>query len=332
MLLRLDRSGLARCASDGSRANSLDERVPWLDIGLLNNMPDAAIEATENQFASLLEQAAGPLPVRLRFYSLPEIPRAQAVRARMESIYRELPELWSSRLDALIVTGAEPRSSDLRQEAFWSSMVDVIEWSRSSVSSAVWSCLAAHAAVLHLDGVQRRPLPRKCCGVFEHELNRSHALTQGVTERTCAPHSRWNEVARDSLESCGYDILTDSAAAGVNLFAKRSGSLFVFWQGHPEYEQQSLLKEYQRDVGRFLRGERDDYPAMPENYFDADGTSQLLEFKARARSARQIELLGQFPLRTAAFRISNSWRPAAVQHYRQWLQALVAAAPVRRTA
>jgi homoserine O-succinyltransferase len=209
--------------------------------------------------------------------------------------------------------------------------VEVIEWCRGNVQSAVWSCLAAHAAVLHLDGIQRNPLPRKSCGVFEHGVT-AHPLTHGLGERSYAPHSRWNQVSRDSLVSCGYDSLTHSALAGVNLFAKHVGSLFVFWQGHPEYDEHSLLKEYQRDIGRFLRGERESFPTMPEGYFDADATRQLLEFETKAIAGRHMSLLAQFPLGAAAAGIANTWRADAVQHYRNWLQMLIAVRSKRRSA
>jgi homoserine O-succinyltransferase len=317
--------------------STLPERyVPWIDIGLLNNMPDAALEATENQFAGLLQAAAGTLPVRLHYYSLPEIPRGDAAQSRINALYGGLPELWRSRLDALIVTGAEPRTADLRQEPFWTSMVEVIEWCRGNVESSVWSCLAAHAAVLHLDGVLRKPLSQKSCGVFEHTVehgvNPAHPLTRGLGTRTFAPHSRWNQVTRDLLLGCGYDVLTYSAVAGVNLFAKRAGSLFVFWQGHPEYDEQSLLKEYQRDIGRYLRGERESFPTMPQGYFDQEASRQLLEFQTKATAGRHVRLLEQFPVRAAAAGIANTWAADAVQHYRNWLQMLVAAGSKRRSA
>ena len=72
------------------------------------------------------------------------------------------------------------------------------------------------------------------------------------------PHSRWNEVRADALNSCGYEILVQSAQAGVDLFVKKKkDSLFVHFQGHPEYGTRTLLKEYRRDIKRFLRGERE---------------------------------------------------------------------------
>ncbi len=110
------------------------------------------------------------------------------------------------------------------------------------------------------------------------------------------PHSRWNEVREDALSACGYDVLTQSALAGVDLFAKQKRkSLFVHFQGHPEYSSRTLMKEYRRDIKRFLRQERETYPTMPHGYFDAAATKLLTEFQetALARPARRAD--GVFP-------------------------------------
>ena len=70
------------------------------------------------------------------------------------------------------------------------------------------------------------------------------------------------------MTACGYRILTRSAVAGVDMFVRQDKSFRLFFQGHPEYEATTLLREYRRDVGRYLRGERDDYPGLPLDYFD----------------------------------------------------------------
>ena len=48
-------------------------RADCLDIGIVNNMPDAALEATERQFVELLASASKNIVIRLRFFSLPDI-------------------------------------------------------------------------------------------------------------------------------------------------------------------------------------------------------------------------------------------------------------------
>jgi homoserine O-succinyltransferase len=175
-----------------------------------------------------------------------------------------------------------------------------------------------------LDGVARQRLDAKCSGVFEHAVDPHHALTTHLTPPAPAPHSRLNELTRQDLSGAGYDVLTWSQEAGVNLFAKQLQSQFVFWQGHPEYDARSLLKEYQRDVGRYLRAERDTYPSMPRGTFDSETQRQLQLFEQQARAERREELLKAFPYERAAARLRWSWREGATQVYRQWLLGIAA--------
>jgi homoserine O-succinyltransferase/O-acetyltransferase len=293
-----------------------------LEIALINNMPDPALEATETQFRGLLERAAGDMNLRLRYFSLPEVVRGEQAQRRIADRYGTLRDLWSSDLDAVIVTGAEPRTSDLTQEVYWKSLTAIMDWAKTEVVSSVWSCLAAHAAVLHFDGIPRQPLAEKCCGVFAHDVA-PHPLTRNLKVPQKTPHSRWNALPRPALEASGYQVLTHSPAAGVNLFVKDDRSLFVCWQGHPEYDELCLLKEYQRDMQRFLRKERATHPIMPSGCFSELATKQLKEFETRARAAPQGNLASEFPFEIASRGLENEWRASAVQFYRNWLQAIL---------
>jgi len=133
------------------------------------------------------------------------------------------------------------------------------------------------------------------------------------------PHSRWNDLPEDALKSCGYRVLTRSDDAGVDAFVKENKSLFVFFQGHPEYEANTLLLEYRRDIGRFLRRERETYPPMPRGYFDQETAQALTALQERALSDRREELLEEFPTALLAGKVTNTWRSAAVRVYRNWL-------------
>ena len=108
------------------------------------------------------------------------------------------------------------------------------------------------------------------------------------------------------------------------MFVKQRSSLFVFFQGHPEYDARTLLREYRRDVGRFLRGEREDYPAMPQGYFHRYATSLLNAFREQALGDRRDDLLASFPMHSLEAALTNAWRPAAVSIYANWLSYLVA--------
>jgi homoserine O-succinyltransferase len=138
------------------------------------------------------------------------------------------------------------------------------------------------------------------------------------------PHSRLNDLPEPALRACGYRVLSRSATAGVDAFVKEDdgSSLFVFFQGHPEYEADSLLREYRRDVGRFLRGERATYPAPPQDYFNSTATFLANDFRLRAMGERRGDLIGDFPMEPLAAVVENTWRNAAVGLYRNWINYL----------
>src|SRR5580700_9656904 len=122
-------------------------------IGLINNMPDAALEATESQFSNLLAEAAGSRHVRLRLSYLPEVKRGPEAQRYLHGAYWPLEALQEDPPDALIVTGAEPLAPVLSQEPYWERFIAVLEWADAHTISSVWSCLAAHAAVQYLSGI-----------------------------------------------------------------------------------------------------------------------------------------------------------------------------------
>jgi len=297
-------------------------------IGLLNNMPDPALAATEQQFAALLRAAAGSRTVRLRLSSLPELPRGPTARGRIDSVYWPLDELLSEPPDALIVTGTEPYTATLEEEPYWERLVRLIAWAETHTASSIWSCLAAHAVAHALYGVRRRRLAEKRFGVFEHRITAALPLLQGVRGPLLTPHSRWNELPLAELERAGFDVLSASEEAGADLFVRTGRSLFVCFQGHPEYESSTLLKEYRRDVGRFLRGEHAHWPTVPRGYFPPQSLDALAAFKARVGSTRDPGLLEEFPTAELTAQVRADWRPAAVRIYRNWL-AFVAVAKER---
>jgi homoserine O-succinyltransferase/O-acetyltransferase len=294
-----------------------------IEVGFVNNMPDAALESTERQFIGLLAEASGSTQVRVRMFNLPQIFRSEAARRRLRAHYAQIDRLFDAALDGLIVTGMEPGPGALSQEPYWPNFTDLIEWAKRHTTSAIWSCLAAHAAVLHCDEIQRRRLPQKCFGVFECEKVSDHPMLPGLPTHTFVPHSRWNDLPADALVADGYQILTKSADAGTDMFVKHDFSLFVFLQGHPEYDPTTLLREYRRDVGRYLRGESEIYPETPRSYLDATNTRSLGAFRTRALSARNPDLMETFPVIAVRDRVVDLWRASALSLYRNWLSYLV---------
>ncbi len=313
------RKGGANCATPAEHLN----------IALINNMPDSALEDTELQFFDLLDDASGDLPIYLKLYSLTGIPRTDRGQRHLNSFYYSLDELWQNQFDGVIITGTEPRQPDLRDEPYWRVLADVFDWAERNTTGAVLSCLAAHASVLHGDGISRHRLPDKQFGVFDCAKTTSHLLTSGTAERVRFPHSRWNEVRADELTACGYTVLTQSDEGGVDTFAKKKKqSLFLHFQGHPEYGAETLLKEYRRDIRRFIKQERETYPTMPKGYFDAAGGRLVTDFQqailAEGVSDKREELMESFPDHALAATLQRTWHASATGIYRNWLRYMVA--------
>jgi homoserine O-succinyltransferase/O-acetyltransferase len=292
---------------------------PPITIGLVNNMPDAALLATERQFMRLIEPAAEAHDLHLRLFYLPEIARGGVARMQVNARYAPIDALPQAGIDALIVTGCEPIKSSLADEPYWPSLVRLIEWSKANTVSTIWSCLAAHAAVLHLDGIVREKLPDKLVGVFPFNTNSKHPLLAGITAPVQVPHSRLNGLIGTDLAECGYELLTHSREAGVDAFVRQYESLFVFLQGHPEYEVDSLYREYRRDLTRYVAGQQQKCPALPANYFDQQASRALAAFAEQARSARSPAILEHFPLIEADRLSRTDWRGPAARFFSNWI-------------
>jgi homoserine O-succinyltransferase/O-acetyltransferase len=291
-----------------------------LTVGLINNMPDAALQATERQFTRLLRAAAGDKRIHLHCFSLPSVKRSQQAKQLMDGRYADIADIDRMHIDGLIVTGAEPVAATLPEEPFWKDLTAIIDWAETNTRSAIWSCLAAHAAVLHLDGIERQRLDVKCSGVYDCAKVSDDWLMTGITSPLKVAHSRINALDKGDLIAHGYQLLTESPQAGVDIFAKRLRSHFVFLQGHPEYEALSLQREYLRDITRYLSRQRDIYPAFPAGYFDADTEHKLANYQKRASAERTIPLSVELPHLTLRSDLAVGVAAAAL--FRNWLEYL----------
>ena len=301
--------------------DSFGRTMDCVNLALVNNMPDPALEDTEMQFFELLDAASGDIPVRTKLYTLPGISRGQGTRQHLVNFYDDFSELWRTPFDAVIVTGTEPHRPNLRDEPYWPMLTELLDWADRHTLSAVLSCLAAHASALHSDGIERHRLDDKRFGVFELARASHPLLTGENSDQIRFPHSRWNEVREDELTKCGYVVITKSPEAGVDCFVKKkTNSLFVHFQGHPEYGEHTLFKEYRRDVKRFLNGERETYPSLPKGYFDADAIALLTAFNEDALSNRRENMMAGFPESAVVATLQNGWKSSAIGIYHNWLE------------
>jgi homoserine O-succinyltransferase len=237
--------------------------APPLRIVLVNNMADPALAITERRFTRLLQGACPQAQIDMRCVTLPSIPRGEMAAARIARHYASLDELHANPPDAVLFSGAEPIRASLRDEIFWPQLADLFDWVSAENIPTLFSCLAAHAAVLHYNGIERRRLDRKIFGIFTQTIATHHTLLHGLPDRFSVPHSRWNDIGAEDLLAGGYHVLTQGEQTGVDMFVPDDGAPQIFLQGHPEYEENALMGEYNRDLKRFESGESVYEPEKP---------------------------------------------------------------------
>lgn len=296
-------------------------------IGLVNIMAPSAQRTTETLFRDLLNGLAPRHPFHLRVFAPENDGRRTSTSGQA---YESLDALWSPHgdgrpVDALIVTGMESRASRMEDEPVWAQLQKLCDWAAEHTSSAIWSCFSAHAAVYHLDGVRRQRLGAKLSGVFECRKDAGHFMAENLPAQFLVPHSRCNDVAADHLLARDYEILSHSARAGADSFTKQVGtSQFLFLQGHPEYSKLILFGEYCRDVKRFYAGEREDYPNLPENYFDDSIIETFASLKSNDSAFPGCLSQPDF-VKSVAQKLQHPWKRPSIQLYANWLAHIAGA-------
>ena len=305
-----------------SARQALQQDIRELHIGLLNMMPDKALEATERQFFRLIGESNQIAQFYLHPFTFAELERAGAGRAHVEKYYRSFAEIRAEGLDALIITGANMIGQEIAAQPFWEPLSEVLEWAYENVTSTLCSCLATHAVLQFRYGQRRGPLAAgKRWGVFPHRVvERKHPLVNGVNTRFDVPHSRFNEVYPAQFERAGLRILAVSEDGDVHLAVSEDGFRLVFFQGHPEYDLISLMKEYKREVGCYVNGQRTQYPPFPEHYFSQKCRAILEEYQDRLLiAAAKGKPLPEFPEALLIPRLDNTWHDTAEAVINNWI-------------
>lgn len=292
-----------------------------LHVGILNIMPDAALEATERQFLRLVGDCNQIVQFYVHLFTLPAVKRSSKTQAWIDQYYESYQAIKENGLDALIITGANPASENLDKEDFWSQLTEVIDWAKENVTSTLCACLATHAVLQYLYDIRRQPLKEKLWGVYVHKLSKiDHPLIRHMNTRFDVPHSRFNQVTEKQLTEKGLIILAKSEQAGVHLAASPDGIKMVFFQGHPEYDEVSLLKEYKREIDRWFNQLREDYPPFPENYFSDLVIQKLTQYKqASLQAKKQGTAIPEWPEQWLLEHLDNTWHDTALSTFNSWL-------------
>ena len=290
-----------------------------LHIGFLNLMPDAAVEATERQFFRLIGESNSIVQIHIHPFTLPVIQRSAETQAYLDQYYESFEDLKSQGLDALVVTGAnEETNPHVSDESWWEPLKEVLAWARENVTSTLCSCLASHAALTYAYGEEPAWQDNKRWGVFRHKVTDPiHPIVKNMNTVFDVPHSRYSEISRAQFEKAGMRILVESPNAGVHLATSKDGLRLICFQGHPEYDLFSLLKEYKREVHNFVEGVRSDYPPFPDHYFNeqAKEIANFYRNKILASEAKDLT----FPEEEIAAHLENSCADSARSAVSGWI-------------
>ena len=307
--------GEGRNILDPRRASTQDIRE--LHIGFLNMMPDAALQATERQWFRLIGESNRVAQIHIHPFTLPVIERGEKGSAYIAQYYKDWEKIKVAGLDALIITGSnKPMESLLNGDECWNDLREVYDWADKNVCSTIYSCFASHALMAFNHNARPKMHETKQWGVYPHYvLNRTHPLTLGVNTKMNICHSRWNGTRKAQYKAAGMTPLIESKDIGVHMSVSKDGFRKVCFQGHPEYDTTSLLKEYRREITRFKEGKLESYPPFPTHYFEPKAQAIIEDTKKRILSGENIDL----PEKEIEPLLDNTWTDSARSIISSWM-------------
>ncbi len=316
---RLRGEGIKVLAPDAAVHQDIRE----LHIGLLNMMPDAALSATERQFFRLIGESNPIAQFYVHPFTLDALPRSEKTQAHIDQYYETFEQIKEQGLDALIITGVNVIGSELSNQPFWKPLIEVADWAHENVTSTLCSCLATHAVLEFRYQQKRVARANKKWGVFAHRVtDLQHPLISDINTRFDVPHSRWNDISRKQFDAANLKVLVVDSNNCVHLATSEDGFRTIFFQGHPEYDTISLLKEFKREALLFIEGKLEAYPPFPEHYFGVQSSAILREYKSQLLNALNDKKnldVPAFPENLLLNTLDNTWHDTAGAVVGKWL-------------
>lgn len=247
-----------------TETRALTQDIRPLKILLLNLMPTKIV--TETQFARLLGNT--PLQVKLDFLQTATHKATHTDEQHMIDFYKTFDEVKNNKYDGMVITGAPVEQLDFEEVNYWSELCEIMEWSKTHVTSTFHICWAAQAGLYYHFGIEKKPLSKKLFGVYPHHVEyKNSILFRGFDDTFMVPHSRHTTVRREDIEKVPeLKILASSPVAGVYVISTDKGRQ-IFVTGHSEYDADTLKNEYMRDKNAGLNID------VPENYFPGNDDS-----------------------------------------------------------
>jgi len=256
---------------------AMHQDIRPLQVLILNNMPIK--QDTELQLLRALSNT--PLQVDVTFMNVKSHVSVNTSASHLNKFYTTLDEIYDKKFDGMIVTGAPVEDISFEEVDYWQEICSIFDWAQEHVTSTLHICWAAQAGFYYYYGINKKQLPRKLFGIYEHKVeNRKIPLVRGFDDIFLAPHSRHTETPSEAIHACGeLTVLAESEAAGVYL-AIAEGGKKIFVTGHPEYDRYTLNNEYFRDLNKGLPIQ------VPYNYYPEDDPEKrpLLQWRSHSNN------------------------------------------------
>ncbi len=244
-----------------SEKKAMHQDIRPLKIAIVNLMPTKI--TTETQLLRLLSNS--PLQVEIDLLTMASHKSKNTPYNHLQTFYKNFSDIKNSKYDGMIITGAPVENLDFSEVDYWDELKEIMEWSKTHVTSTLHICWAAQAGLYYHYGIPKYTLPQKCSGIYKHKVKRSTAkMVRGFDTEFYAPHSRYTEVKSEDIKKIKeLEILAESEDAGVYIVFSKGGRR-IFVTGHAEYDANTLAEEYKRDVSKGIN------PQIPANYFQDD--------------------------------------------------------------
>ena len=244
---------------------AITQDIRPLNIVILNIMPTKI--ATETQLLRLLSNS--PLQVNVQFIATETYTSKNTPKEHLHTFYKTFDEIKKEKFDGMIITGAPVEQMPFQQVDYWKELTDIMEWTKTNVTSTMHICWGAQAGLYYHYGVGKYPLEKKLSGVYTHTLKRKNKmLTRGFDDEFNVPHSRYTYVKEEDIKKVPeLEIIATSKDAGVYLITSKKGKQ-IFVTGHVEYDADTLAEEYFRDIEKGIDID------IPENYFENNDPSK----------------------------------------------------------
>ena len=239
-----------------ARAHAQDIRP--LEIAIINLMPTKVV--TETQLMRLLSNS--PLQVNITLISTSTYVGKNTPLEHLQKFYKSFDEVKNKKFDGMIITGAPVEEIDFSEVKYWTELEKIFDYAKTNVTSTMFICWGAQAALHYYYGIKKYPLEKKLFGIYKHKkLLPYEKLLKGTDDRFYMPHSRHTTILESDIKNCKDLVcIANSKQAGPTIIRSKDNK-FIFITGHAEYDRDTLEIEYLRDKEKGLPID------VPENYY-----------------------------------------------------------------